>query len=113
MVAARFVHDGKAIDYTPDSDVVAGQVVVLGDLIGIAKIEIPTGRTGSLALVGVYDVAKATGTGTAIAVGVKAYWDEAESVAKTDDESGANKYLGKTVLAAADDDATVRVRLEQ
>ena len=110
---ARFVHDGKSIDYTPDSDIAVGQVVVQGDLIGIAKIEIPTGRTGSLALVGVYDVAKATGTGTAIAVGADVYWDEAEAVAKTDDESGANKYLGKTILAAGDDDATVRVRLSQ
>jgi hypothetical protein len=41
------------------------------------------------------------------------YWDAAEQVAKTDDESGANKSLGKTVAAAGDDDETVRVRLSQ
>lgn len=108
---ARFVHDGKAIDYTPGSDIAAGQVVVLGSLVAIAKIDIPAGRTGALHTVGVYDVAKATGT--AIAVGADVYWDEAEAVAKTDDESGANKYLGKTVLAAGDTDATVRARLSQ
>jgi len=50
---------------------------------------------------------------TDIAVGSKVYWDVADQVAKTDDESGANKYLGKTVKAAGDDDTTVRVRLEQ
>jgi predicted RecA/RadA family phage recombinase len=110
---ARFVHDGKAIDYTPGSDVTAGQVVVLGSLVAVAKIDIPAGRTGALHTVGVYDVAKATGTSTAIAVGADVYWDEAEAVAKTDDESGANKYLGKTVAAAGDDDTTVRVRLSQ
>jgi len=34
-------------------------------------------------------------------------------VAKTDDETGANKLIGKTVLAASDDDAKVHVRLSQ
>ena len=32
---------------------------------------------------------------------------------ETDDETGANKLMGKTVVAAGDDDATVRVRLSQ
>jgi hypothetical protein len=41
------------------------------------------------------------------------YWDVGDQVAKTDDETGANKYLGKTVKAAGDDDTTVRVRLDQ
>ena len=41
------------------------------------------------------------------------YWDEADQEAKEDDETGANKYLGKTVLAAGDSDATVNVRLDQ
>jgi predicted RecA/RadA family phage recombinase len=91
----------------------AGDVVVQGDLVGITKLDIATGTLGALAVTGVFDVAKATGVGEAIASGLKVYWDEAEAVAKTDDEAGANKYLGKTVLAAGDDDATVRVRLEQ
>jgi predicted RecA/RadA family phage recombinase len=43
----------------------------------------------------------------------KVYWDAGNSVATTDTDEGANKYLGKTVRAAADADATVRVRLEQ
>ena len=37
----------------------------------------------------------------------------ADGVDKEDAEAGANKYLGKTVAAAGDDDTTVRVRLEQ
>lgn len=64
-------------------------------------------------LTGVFDLPKATGTSTAIAAGVKTYWDVADQQAKADDESGANKYLGKTVRAAADADTTVRIRLEQ
>ena len=112
-MTARFIHDGNSIDYTPGADVSAGDVVVQGDLIGIAKLNIASGALGALAVTGVFDVPKATGVGAAIGAGLKVYWDAAEAVAKTDAEAGANKYLGKTVLAAGDDDATVRVRLEQ
>jgi predicted RecA/RadA family phage recombinase len=41
------------------------------------------------------------------------YWDVGDQEAKEDDETGANKLIGKTVLAAGDNDATVRVRLGQ
>ena len=113
MATARFIHDGNGIDYTPGSDLPAGSVVVQGDLIGITKRDIATGGLGTLELTGVFDVAKTAGVGEAIAAGAKVYWDVADGVAKEDAEAGANKYLGKTVLAAGDDDTTVRVRLEQ
>ncbi len=110
---ARFIHDGNTIDHTAGADVSAGDVVVQGDLIGIAKLDIASGSLGALAVTGVFDLPKTAGVGEAIAAGAKVYWDVADGVAKTDDESGANKYLGKTVAAAGDDDETVRVRLEQ
>jgi len=113
MANAIFVHDGKSIDYTPGADVSAGDVVVQNDLIGIAKLDIASGALGALAVTGVFDVPKTAGVGEAIAAGVKVYWDVADGVAKEDAEAGANKYLGKTVATAGDDDTTVRVRLEQ
>src|SRR5690554_8232257 len=113
MATARFIHDGNSIDHTPGADVSAGDVVVQGDLIGIAKLDIAASTLGALAVTGVFDVPKATGADTAITAGSKVYWDAGNSVATTDDAAGANKYLGKTVAAAGDDDATVRVRLEQ
>ena len=108
---ATFVHDGSSIDYTPGAAVAAGAVVVQEDLIGIARTPIAPNALGSLAVAGVFDLPKATGAGSAIAAGVVVYWDEAEQVAKTDAEAGANKKLGKTIAAAADADALVRVRL--
>ena len=113
MATAQFIHDGKSIDYTPGADVSAGDVVVQNDLIGIAKLDIATGALGALAVTGVFDLPKATGVGEAIGAGAKVYWDAGGSVATTDPAAGANKYLGKTVRATGDDDATVRVRLEQ
>ena len=113
MATAQFVHDGKSIDYTPSTDVTAGDVVVQEDLVGVAKLDIASGALGALAVDGVFDFPKATGGGSAIAAGALVYWDVADSEAKTDDESGANKLIGKTIAAAGDDDATVRVRLDQ
>ena len=112
MATAQFIHDGKAIDYTPGADVSAGDVVVQGELVGIAKLDIASGVLGALAVTGVLDLPKASGDG-GIAAGAEVYWDEAEQVAKTDAEAGANKKLGKAVAAAADTDTTVRVRLSQ
>ncbi len=112
-MTARFIHDGSSIDYTPAADVTAGDVVVQGDLIGIAKLDIAADALGALAVTGVFDVPKTAGVGEAIAAGAKVYWDVADGIAKTDDEAGANKYLGKVVAAAGDTATTVRVRLEQ
>lgn len=113
MALAVFSHDGNAVDYTPGSDVAAGDVVVQGDLVGVARTPIGANTPGSLAVVGVFDFPKATGADTGVSAGTKVYWDTTEKKAKADDETGVNKLLGKTVLAAADADATVRVRLSQ
>ena len=113
MATAQFIHDGKSIDYTPSSDVTAGDVVVQGDLVGVAKLDIAADALGALAVAGVFDFPKATGGGSAIGAGANVYWDVADGEAKEDDESGANKLIGKTVAAAGDDDETVRVRLSQ
>ena len=111
MATATFVQEGRAIDYTPTANVAAGDVVVQGDSVGVARSPIAANAPGSLAVVGVFDFPKATGAGSGIAAGVKVYWDVADVHAKTDDETGANKLLGKTTKAAADADTTVRVRL--
>ena len=111
MATAAFVQDGSSIDYTPSADVAAGDVVVQNDLVGIAKQPIAAGALGALAVVGVFEVPKATGAGTAIGAGAKVYWDAANSQATA--SATGNTYMGKAVAAAGDDDTTVRVRLSQ
>jgi len=111
MPTAVFVSEGNAIDYTPTADVAAGDVVVQGELVGIAKTPIVANTPGALTVTGVFDLPKATGAGTAIPVGSEAYWDATNKVVTA--TAGTNKFLGKTVRAAADTDTTVRVRLKQ
>jgi predicted RecA/RadA family phage recombinase len=104
---AKYIQRGHQIDFIPDTDVAAGDVVIIGDLAGIAKLDIKAGTLGALALVGVFDIPKATGEGTAIATGTIVFWDaENKQVTVT---GGNNKYLGKTVIASTDNDAHARV----
>jgi len=116
MTTAQFIHDGKAIDYTPGSDVTAGDVVVQNNLVGIAKLDIAADALGALAVEGVFDVAKAA---VEIEAGKPVYWDAdgnpvggtAGSGAATTTEDG-NIQAGFAVADAADTDETVRVKLQ-
>jgi len=112
MANVKFVQAGDSIDYTPGSDVSAGDVVVQGDLVGVAKLDIAANTLGSLAVAGVFDFPKASGDG-GISAGAKVYWDDASDVATASDGGGANKLIGKAVAAAGDTDTTVRVRMSQ
>ncbi len=115
---ATYVQDDKAVDYTPTTAVAAGQVVVQGALVGVAKEPIPANTLGALAVRGVFDFPKAAGAGSGIAAGTTVYWDAADQVATASANSGgqaptAYTLLGVTVQACADADATVRVKLNQ
>jgi predicted RecA/RadA family phage recombinase len=109
MAYAVFSGEGNLVDYTPGSAVAAGDVVVQGDLVGVAKQPIAANALGALAVVGVFDFAKATGGSTGITAGTKVYWDATNKVATA--TAGSNKLIGKVTKTAADGDATVRVRL--
>ena len=112
-MTAVYMQKGEAIDYTPSGAVEAGQVVVLNDLVGIAKQPIPANRLGALAVTGVFSCPKNVGSDEAIETGTTLYWDETNEVATDDSDSGANKLLGKAGADAGDDDLTVLVRLTQ
>ena len=77
---ARFIQDGTAVDYIPETDVAAGTVVVEGDLVGITKVDIPANRLGALHLFGAFDVVKSDGPAT---LGAKVYWDNTAKQAVT------------------------------
>ncbi|MCY2925899.1 MAG: DUF2190 family protein [Planctomycetota bacterium] len=112
---ATYVQEGDMIDYTPTSAVAAGQVVVLGNTVGIASEPIAASALGALAAEGLFDVAKATG---AITAGNAVYWDaDGDPVGGTAGTGAAtttatsNTYMGLAVADAAETAGTVRVRL--
>ena len=101
---ARFIHDGKSVDFFPTSDIPAGTVVILGSLVGITKLDVKSNTLGAVAVGGVYDVEK---TNVAVPLGSKVYWDDTVKKANLT----ATTLLGVAVLEAAAEDETVRIRL--
>lgn len=107
----RYIQDDETIDHTPSADVAAGDVVVLGDFIAVAKLDIKAGRLGALAVEGTFDFPKDTASGSSLSGGTKVYWDAANQVVTA--TASTNVYAGKTTRDAAEADETARVRLQQ
>lgn len=74
-MARTFVQSGKVLDYanSSGSTITAGSIVVLGDCVAIAEVDIPDGESGSVSVTGVHRVPKVAGT--AWAQGEKVDWD--------------------------------------
>ena len=106
---ARYIQRGDSIDYTSTSDIAAGDIIKVGSLVGVAKLDIKAGELGALALVGVYEL---EGNGTAVEAGSVVYVDPTTGKVCADGASGAVKF-GHAVQSAAATDATVLVRLCQ
>ena len=71
---AKYVQKGDAVDFEPNVDLDAGEIVRLGNLIGITRLPVKAGTLGSLAISGVFDVAKPAGI--SFAQGSIVFWGE-------------------------------------
>lgn len=115
MTEAIFKQDGNSVDYTPGSAVTAGDVVVIGDRIGIAKKDIAASELGALATCGVFAMLKVTG---AITDGQDLYWD-VDGTPVGGSTTGAvtteavGPWIGTAIGTAASGGTTVDVAFEQ
>ena len=107
---ARYVQRGDSIDYIPESDVAAGDIVKVGSLVGVAKLDIKAGELGALAVVGVYEIAKAEGI--AFAAGMEVGWNASTGQAVAAGASGSVK-IGHAIGLTGATDKFVLVRLCQ
>lgn len=107
---AVFIHgDPIMLDYMPLADLAGGDVVDLGNCVGITHRPIPAGTTAAGALgvgPGVYDFLKFTGE--AVALWAPVYWDVGTGTA-TGTIGYSEAAIGKCVRAALAGDATIRV----
>ena len=104
---ASYVQKGDVLDYTPAAAVAAGDVVVIGSLVGVAPVAIAANAMGSLAIDGVFSMPCATGaTG---AQGSAINWYAVSGVAHASTGVAAGK-LAKPRLVG---DATVHVVLNK
>ena len=108
-VGAIFVAEGATMDFTPETDVAAGSVVVVSNIVGIAKFGIRAGSRGSITIRGVFDVVKDPTTN--IPAGTILYWSEISwHVVKN---AYIHSMIGKAIESAPPGSLTVRLRLSQ
>ena len=90
----QFIQDGKTLEYTPQTAVAGGEVVIDGGFVGIAINDIPAGVQGSIAITGVWKFPKDSST---FDRGDTVYWDAtAGKVTSTStDNTAIGKYVGK------------------
>jgi len=109
-MTTKYVQRGETIDYTPAAAVASNDVIALGVLLGVAVSDIAANDTGALAIEGVFDLPKKTGG--AVTAGQRVTWSVADK-AFIGGAGVANDVAGGAVAiaAAANGDATVRVKL--
>lgn len=100
---AKYIQRGDAVDFTPATDMEAGEIVRLGHLIGVTRIPVKAGTLGSLAVTGVFDIHKASGI--TFSAGDSVFWSQLGTADKT------GTLLGIAVAAAESNADTVRVLL--
>lgn len=113
---ALFAHEMGTIEYTPGSNVSAGDVVVLGSsLVGVAIYDITASTLGALRVDGIFRVVQAAVTFT---VGQAVYWDDdADPVGGTASTGAAVEnaalgvFMGYALEATEATDTTVLVAL--
>ena len=114
-IQATYIQEGNSIDYTPEAAVSAGDVVVQGSFVGVAKTDIAASTLGALSVSGVFDVDKNT---EALTAGSGIYWDaDGSSVGGTASNGAAtatasgNTFMGFAQSSATTNAAKVRVAL--
>lgn len=105
------IEEGKTIRYTVgDTSVKSGEVVVVGDMVGVAVTDGETGEDIALNVMGVYELPKGTG---AIDQGKKVYVAvDAEAGTKNIVATATgNTFAGHSWAKAAAGDSTIAVKL--
>ena len=70
---AEYARQGDSIEWTATAKLNAGAPVLMGRILGVALENIANGSVGTVAIEGVFTVAKATGS--AMTVGTPVHWD--------------------------------------
>lgn len=101
-----YVQPGIKVTVAAPSDVFSDDVVIVGNLFGVATNDAATGDDVSLSVTGVHRLPKSN---VALAAGSFAYWDGTQ--VQDDDNGGANILIGVVTRAALAADETVIARL--
>ena len=104
-----FIQPGHTVTLAAPYDVVSGDCLKVGAIVGVAANDARAGAEVEVMLTGVHDLAKAASQ--AWTVGAKIYWDDTNKVTTT--TATSNTLIGVALLAVAGgaSDTIGRVRL--
>lgn len=106
-MAKNFIENGDAVQIRATEDVKSGDVVIIGEMVGVAITDITTGELGACSTVGVWEFnAKAADN---ISQGAVVYWDATAKEATT--TKGSNKVLGKAWSTSPASSTTIAVKI--
>lgn len=98
--------EGDKINYTPSATVATGQIVDLGNLLGVAERAITASAQGAVSPFGVFRLTKDGSSGPVFAVGDAVFFDLVNELAVRTGGSGC-VYFGQCVEAAGTNQAWV------
>jgi predicted RecA/RadA family phage recombinase len=95
-MTTKAIQAGNVVDYTATANITSGDVVKIGQILGVALTDIANGATGAVQITGVFEVPKVTAA--VFAQGESLTWDV--SAGKFDDNA-ATPASGDITGAAA------------
>lgn len=104
----NYIQPGKTVTLVAPADVVSGQFLKVGQLLGVVVADALSGEQFELCLEGVFEVVKKT-TDTP-AQGAALYWDPTPGELTTT-KASTNQLAGAAVEAAGNTATTVKIRL--
>jgi predicted RecA/RadA family phage recombinase len=99
-MAKTFIQEGRVIDYTASAAVKSGDVVVMGQLVGVALNDIAAGETGPVQIDGVWELPKVSAS--VINQGESVNWDDSASEFDANSATPAAGDLTGGCVAVAD-----------
>lgn len=111
-MAQNSIACGDVLPVVAGGTLTSGNPLLVGDLLGVVLVSGVAGNTVSVAVEGVFSIAKRThASSAAMAQGSKVYWDATNSRIDNTDNTAANKHVGYAYTTALSTAATVEVRL--
>lgn len=105
----NFIQPGHTLTIEAPANTLSGDVVIVGELVGIAYSNAAEGGPLDVAVEGVFELPKVAAD--AFSVGDAVYYVAATKLATADDNTSANDRIGVAVAAAGATTATVRVKI--
>ncbi len=105
----NYIQPGVNLTLPAPAAVVSGEVVVIGDLHGVAAGDAAVGADLDLVTEGVFELPKVSTD--LFSIGDPVYFDAAAKLVTADDDEGDNALIGVAVTTAANPSGTVHVKL--